>query len=163
MISDIPITLHVVVDQSDFVIRHESSCYMDKTCNFMTSVSILLLGEDIVRKLIRQTVLTQEKMELLLESPPGQINEVFNDLTGLTTVDKSLFKAHNLDQNIVFQVGDEKVVIGYDASFEGDALVWKGALYALDHIKLVGHLLADQIPSSRSEDLTRQVEIFGFS
>lgn len=52
--------------------------------------------------------------ELLLQSPPGQINEVYNDLVQLTTVDKSMFKKYNLDQNIPILLKPENhtIVLG---------------------------------------------------
>ncbi|KAJ3306482.1 F-actin-capping protein [Kappamyces sp. JEL0829] len=96
--------------------------------------------------------------DFLLQSPPGQINDVYNDLIALTTVDKSLFQAYNLLQNIPISLANgEKLVLGPDATFvEGEGmLAWKGSLYQIDHIKLEGVALEGQ-SSDWVSDTTRQ-------
>lgn len=76
--------------------------------------------------------------EFLLQSPPGQINDVYNDLIALTTVDASLFKTHNLEQLIPYKiVGSDGVLIpGADGVWEGNLLKFKNSTYSLDHVKL---------------------------
>jgi F-actin capping protein alpha subunit len=76
--------------------------------------------------------------EFLLQSPPGQINDVYNDLIALTSVDASLFKTHNLEQLIPYKVlGTESFIIpGLDGSWEGNLLKFKNSAYSLDHVKL---------------------------
>lgn len=83
--------------------------------------------------------------DLLLQSPPGQINDVYNDLIVLTNIDKAPFKQHNLLQNIPVTLlpSNENVVLGEDVTLipdsedpDSDIMNWKGAQYKIDHITL---------------------------
>ncbi len=96
-------------------------------------------------------LLTRKKSsmgDLLLLSPPGQINDCYNDLISLGQVDMGLFKQYNINQSIPIKTQDGVIVLGPDSVWQDDLLLFNNSTYQVDHVKLEAHVVQQGTPDA---------------
>jgi hypothetical protein len=86
--------------------------------------------------------------DLLLLSPPGQINDCYNDLISLGQVDMGLFKQYNINQSIPIKTQDGVIVLGPDSVWQDDLLLFNNSTYQVDHVKLEAHVVQQGTPDA---------------